>query len=111
VGISHPVHHDGGDCQVLSGVALIATSPGKPNRYHETITWAYLLLLDERIQTSGPMTWKELWPPTLICSQGKKNRKEYYGPETLDSWVARRVFFRLIDFEPVPELSFRLPGC
>lgn len=27
-------------------------SLGKPDRYHETITWAYLLLLNERIQTS-----------------------------------------------------------
>jgi hypothetical protein len=37
-----------------------AASRGKPDRYHQTITWAYLLLLNERIERSGPRaTWEQ----------------------------------------------------
>src|SRR2546430_9224399 len=37
-----------------------AASLGKASRYHETITWAYLLLLNERIQCSqAAATWEQ----------------------------------------------------
>ena len=30
-----------------------ATANGKPNLYHETITWAYVFLINERIKRNG----------------------------------------------------------
>src|SRR5258708_30182341 len=36
-----------------------AASLGKPDRYHETITWAYLLLLNERIRRTAPAASSE----------------------------------------------------
>jgi hypothetical protein len=32
-----------------SGLRALASSAGKPERYHETVTWAYLLLINDRI--------------------------------------------------------------
>jgi hypothetical protein len=71
-----------------------ATSLGKADRYHETITWAYLLLLNERIQLSEPTTsWEQFtaahsdlfdWRNSILL--------RYYRPETLRSDLARRVF-------------------
>jgi len=71
-----------------------AVSLGKPNRYHETVTWAYLLLLNERIQRTGtPSTWGQFaaahtdlfdWKNSILLT--------YYRKETLHSEVARLVF-------------------
>src|SRR5580692_2735819 len=37
-----------------------ATAQGKADRYHETITWAYLLLIRERIaRTNCTQNWQE----------------------------------------------------
>lgn len=71
-----------------------AASLGKAGLYHETITWAYLLLINERIGRSGlDQTWQEFaaanadlltWRPTILDA--------YYRQETLRSDLARAVF-------------------
>ncbi len=71
-----------------------AALKGKPNLYHETITWAYLLLIGERLARAGkPQSWKEfseengdlqVWRGGII--------ERYYRPETLASDLARRTF-------------------
>lgn len=69
-------------------------SLGKPERYHETITWAYLLLLHERIRRSEPAaTWDQFAAahPDLIDWKNSVLLK-YYRPETLYSQLARDVF-------------------
>jgi len=72
----------------------LAAAFGKSSLYHETITWAYLLLIVERIARRGRgadfsefarsnpdlMTWR----PSIL--------EAYYRSETLASDVARRVF-------------------
>jgi hypothetical protein len=71
-----------------------ALSQGKPNLYHETITWAYLLLIRERIARAGhAQTWEEFAvrnSDLLIWKGGVLTR--LYRQETLDSDLARRVF-------------------
>jgi hypothetical protein len=76
------------------GLRRFAGALGKPGLYHETITWAYLLLIHERRQRLGPhatfddfaranpdlLAWK---PSVLDC---------LYRPETLGSDLARRTF-------------------
>ena len=68
-----------------------AQSKGVPQLYHETITWAYLLLIHERMideesfdafraRNSDLFTWK----PSVLDS--------YYSAERLWSDRARRVF-------------------
>jgi hypothetical protein len=70
-----------------------AAHNGVPNLYHETITWAYLLLIHERMERNPANdfpTFEEMnadlftWKPSIL------NR--YYDQETLDSPLAKRTF-------------------
>lgn len=71
-----------------------AGAHGKSGLYHETITWAYLLLINERMERGGRQrSWQNFssanadlltWRPSILT--------EYYRPETLGSDLARRVF-------------------
>ena len=71
-----------------------ATAQGKAQRYHETITWAYLLLIRERIvRAGGSQTWEEfaehngdllIWKGGVLAT--------LYRQETLDSEFSRHTF-------------------
>jgi len=71
-----------------------AAAQGKARRYHETITWAYLLLIRERIARAGcAQTWDAFArrnPDLLIWKGGVL--ATLYRPETLDSDFARHTF-------------------
>lgn len=69
-----------------------ATAQGKPELYHETITWAFLFIMHERMQRA-PAEWEAFigengdllrWKPSVLDA--------YYPPEVLRSELARRVF-------------------
>ena len=48
-----------------------AAHHGVPQKYHETITWAYLLLIHERMQRDGaPCDWAAFVTRTPISSPG-----------------------------------------
>ena len=76
------------------GLKAFATRNGKAGLYHETITWAYLFLIHERMaKADGNEGWKEFesrnpdlftWKPSVL--------EDYYQPETLASDLARKVF-------------------
>jgi hypothetical protein len=78
-------------CAVLR---RFAAAQGKPQLYHETITWAYLLLIRERMARAGrAQTWEEFAernPDLLIWKGGVL--VTLYRPETLDSDLARHTF-------------------
>jgi hypothetical protein len=71
-----------------------AAAQGKAQLYHETITWAYLLLIRERIaRTGGEPNWPEFaarnadlfpWKGGVLAT--------LYRQETLDSELARHTF-------------------
>jgi hypothetical protein len=71
-----------------------AAAQGKAQRYHETITWAYLFLIRERIARAGrAQTWEEfaernadllLWRGGVLAT--------LYRPETIESDLARHTF-------------------
>ena len=87
------------------GLQRFAHAHGHPGLYHETITWAYLLLIRERMALSGEdggfeafaaanpdlLTWK----PSILA--------RYYREETLGSELARRVFL-------LPDRNFQSEG-
>ena len=65
---------------------------GKPDRYHETITVAYLALINERLALRGDGGG---WRAFLEQNHELLDRRlltHYYRPETLASPAARRVF-------------------
>jgi len=77
-----------------SALKRFAAAKGKTRLYHETITWAYLLLINERMERGGRgLDWNEFaesnpdlltWRPSVL--------DEYYTSETIGSDLARRVF-------------------
>jgi catechol 2,3-dioxygenase-like lactoylglutathione lyase family enzyme len=85
-----------------------AASKGKPDRYHETITWAFLLLIRERMAHSqGPQTWAEFAARNPDLLNWKDNiLKRYYRGETLSSDLARRTF--LLPDKSLPEAKLPL---
>lgn len=70
-----------------------AAAKGAAGLYHETITWAFLLLVAERIARGPDGDWERFaagnpdlltWKPSLL--------DRYYERETLKSDLARRTF-------------------
>lgn len=70
-----------------------AAHHGKTTLYHETITWAFVALIHERMQQRPDDQWDAFcahnpelltWKPSIL--------DRYYHPETLASDLARRVF-------------------
>jgi hypothetical protein len=70
-----------------------AESLGKAGLYHETISWAFLLLVHDRISRAPVASFEELeqnhgdlfrWNPSVLDS--------FYDPQTLASPLARRTF-------------------
>ncbi len=85
----------------VTALRRYAEAQGKPDRYHATITWAYLLLVHERMQQPGAAaTWEGFagQNPDLLC-WAPSILDRYYRPETLRSDQARREFV-LPDFWP-----------
>ncbi len=75
------------------GLKRFAAAQGATGLYHETITVAYLLLINERLSTTRELDWEGFaaahpdlltWKPSLL--------ERYYRPETLATDHARRVF-------------------
>ena len=71
-----------------------AAAHGKPNLYNETITWAFLLLIRERLaRGKSGQTWAEFAASNADLLRWDENiLKKYYRPETLTSELAKSVF-------------------
>ena len=71
-----------------------AEARGKPQLYHQTITWAYIFLIQERMARAGSkQSWEEFArdnPDLLVWNDGILTR--FYRSETLTSELARTVF-------------------
>ena len=70
-----------------------AVAKGAHGLYHETITWAFLLIINERQARQAASTWAEFaevntdllsWKPSIL--------ERYYSKELLTSEQARRSF-------------------
>ena len=77
-----------------TGLKRLAKANGKPNLYHETITWAYVFLIHERMErNSGEPSWSRFVEANPDLFDWKDNiLKSYYRDETLSSERARRIF-------------------
>jgi N-formylglutamate deformylase len=76
-----------------AGLRRFAASRGAPDRYHATITWAYVVLLAECRRELGNVPFDvvaERHPALLDHANGTVRR--LYGPGQLDSALAREVF-------------------
>ena len=77
-----------------ASLARFAAAKGKPGLYHETITWAFLLLIRERMARAGhKLGWSEFAASNADLMSWEKNiLKKYYSDETLASDLARSTF-------------------
>jgi hypothetical protein len=73
------------------GLKLLAAKAGRPQVYHETITVAFLALINERRARDGAQDWAEFKRinPDLF---DKRCLEKWYGTEQLSSDLARRTF-------------------
>jgi hypothetical protein len=88
-----------------TSLARFAAANGKPELYHETITWAFLLLIRERMARSGRQpTWTEFAAANGDLLNWNDNvLKKYYRGETLSSDLARTTFL-------LPDRAVTEPG-
>jgi len=70
-----------------------AAAHGASNKYHETITVAYLLIIAERLDGRGELLWEAFAAenPDLLTNRPSP-LSQYYTDDTLRSPRARRVF-------------------
>ncbi len=77
-----------------TALTRFAARNGKAGLYHETITWAYMLLIRERIARAGrDQTWTEFRASNWdLLDRERPILKKYYREETLASDLARNAF-------------------
>ncbi|HEX8077279.1 MAG TPA: hypothetical protein VF511_05650 [Chthoniobacterales bacterium] len=73
------------------GLKLLAARAGRPEVYHETITVAFLALINERIARAPGRTWLQFQENNSDLFD-KRCLEKWYGPEQLQSDLARRTF-------------------
>jgi len=70
-----------------------AAANGKPGLYNETVTWAFLFLIRERMARVNARSWQEFADSNPDLLNWEQNiLKKYYRPETLKSAAAKAVF-------------------
>jgi hypothetical protein len=79
--------------EFTAAIKRFAEAKGAHGLYHETITWAFLLLINERQARTNAESWEQfatahpdllIWKPSILS--------RYYSRESLASELARRVF-------------------
>ena len=79
--------------EFTTAIKRFAAAKGANGLYHETITWAFLLLIAERQAKCRAASWQAfaaanadllVWKPSIL--------EQYYSGETLKSDLARQVF-------------------
>jgi hypothetical protein len=77
-----------------ASLTRFATTNGTPGLYSETITWAFVLLIRERMARAGhQQVWSEFAAGNPDLLNWKDNiLKKYYREETLASELARVTF-------------------
>ena len=79
--------------EFTAAIKRFADAKGATGLYHETITWAFLLLIAERQARCAAATWDAfaaanpdllVWKPSIL--------ERYYSREVLKSDLARKVF-------------------
>ena len=78
----------------MNSLKRITADLGIPGKYHETITWFFMFLIDERRRVSTSDDWFSFRRKNEdLFARGEQSiLSQYYQPETLASDSARRSF-------------------
>lgn len=88
--------------RMAAGLKRITALAGKPERYHETITWVWMLFVADRIARTGRQESFEEFAAANADLLDPKLLDAWYREETLASPAARRSF-RMPDRVAPPE--------
>lgn len=78
---------------LVGGFSKFAKAKGKPEVYHETITWAFAVLINERMERGGKdSSWEKFVSDNPDLFRGRTLLDELYEHCTLESELARRTF-------------------
>lgn len=81
-----------GLAELARGIREVALGLGKPDLYHETLTWAWFALIRERVDRLGPAaSWEEFESVSEDILSGRA-LDPLYDRATLESPRAKRVF-------------------
>lgn len=70
-----------------------AEAHGKRTLYNETVTWAYMLMIRERMARGSARGWSEFRAANLdLLDRERDILKKYYTTETLQSALAKTTF-------------------
>ena len=76
-----------------SNLKQFAAARGAHKLYHETITWAYFMLIQERMQKCKGASWEVFAEENQDLLDWKNSiLKKYYSEQTLKSDLARSTF-------------------
>jgi hypothetical protein len=79
--------------RLCRGFRAFAEAKGKPEKYHETVTWAFILLINERLERGGRTgDWEAFAADNADLFDGRARLAELFQRTTLESDLARRVF-------------------
>jgi hypothetical protein len=79
--------------EFTAAIKRFADAKGATGLYHETITWAFLLIIAERQARTNARNWEDfsaahpdllVWKPSIL--------ERYYSREVLKSDLAKKVF-------------------
>lgn len=82
------------------GLKLLAAKAGRSEIYHETITVAFLALINERRARHGAEIWAEFQTSNSDLFD-RRCLEKWYGAEQLSSDLARRTFCLPQRFTPL----------
>jgi hypothetical protein len=75
------------------GLKAFASAIGKEGLYHETVSWAFMLIIQDRIARGDSQTWEAFAAANGdLLQNGRQLLERYYLPVTLDSPLARATF-------------------
>ena len=76
------------------GLKAFAASIDKAGLYHETVSWAFMLIIQDRVARGGPDdNWEDFATANDdLLRNGRQLLERYYLPVTLDSPLARATF-------------------
>jgi N-formylglutamate deformylase len=88
--------------RLSNGIKQLAQAFDRPGLYHETITWLYVFIINERMKKMGQSYewWRFMENNEDIFVWGDKSLiKKYYKEETLQSAAAKEWFHLPDNFE------------
>jgi hypothetical protein len=79
--------------RVGNGLRRLAAAVGRPELYHETVTWGWVLLIAQRMRESAELDWGDFRAAHAdLFDRAAPALSAYYSPELLARPEAREAF-------------------